>query len=67
MGEKLLLDRLDLHDRQVLNDQVYPKSHLNVDAVIHQGNRLLTRREQPAVFQFIRQDRFIDRLQQARP
>jgi hypothetical protein len=43
LGEKLLLvhrrnhlDRLDLHDHQVLNDRVCPKSHLNVDAVLQQ-------------------------------
>jgi hypothetical protein len=61
------LDRVDLHDHQVLNDRVCPKSNFNVDAVLRQGNRLLTRREQTAVFQFVCQDRFIDRLQQARP
>jgi len=33
MGEKLLLDRLDPTRTGSINDQVYPKSHLNVDAV----------------------------------
>ena len=58
-------DRFDFNDDAVFDDQVRSKSYFNLDAFIDNGDRLLPDDAQSPLFELIRQDYFVDRLQQS--
>jgi hypothetical protein len=60
------LHRFDFHDHLVFNDQVCPESRVDADILVDYRDGLLAYRAETPAAQFIRQDRFVNRFQQAR-
>jgi hypothetical protein len=61
------LDRFDFHNDFVFNDQIGPEAGFDADTIINHWNRRLARRPETSPAKFIRQNRMVDRFQQARP
>ena len=73
IGEKLLLvdreehlDGFDFYDDFIFDHQIGPESRIHADAVIDHRNRLLAHCAETPPAQLLRQNRLINRFQQAR-
>jgi hypothetical protein len=60
------LDRFHFDDHLVLDNQVGPESGVDADALIDDRDWLLAHRAETPTTQFVRQDRIVNGLKQAR-
>ncbi len=67
MDGSVALDRFDLNDQPILDNQVGPKCVRNHDAVQRDRDGLLSLNTQSGALQIGSQEHFINRLEQPRP